>query len=353
MAELFDDIWVNQEPRWPRLARLVGGSFVLHSAIVAAILFVPTVRTAFNLAGTFSGVAYKDEAYERTKIEDRAIMLSLKDGKFTYPPGYFGDVEAPVTGFEPPKGPEAKIISEYKPEKEPPKPKPSPTPKPLVSPTPKVDEGLAKAQEIAKDLAEKGGTKEEADTALNQIAESSKVERPNEAMINKRPLKDWLAYADEMRTSGKLDLDKPVEIVITADREPTGRLTNVQIIRKEGDPALIDVATRLASAISDSNVLYFLKDTTKLRLTMRLDDTQIMAKVESDVGSESNAKQLATAYAGFLSVGQYFKKGLDEEAIYKAAQVKSEGKQVVVNFAMTRDAATDILKKQVAKQPAS
>jgi len=350
VAELFENIWVNREPRWQRLTRLVGGSFVLHSAIVAAILFIPTVRTAFDLANSFSGAGYTDEAYERTKIEDRAIMLSLKDGKFTYPPGYFGVSEAPVTGFEPPKGPEAKIISEYKAEKEPPKPKPSP--KPVASPTPAGSEGLAKAQKIAKELVEKGGTKEEADTALNQIAEASKVERPNEAMINKRPLKDWLAYADEMRTSGKLDLDQPVEIVITADREPNGRLSNVQIVRKEGDPGLIEVATRLASAISDSNVLYFLKDTTKLRMTMRLDDLQIMAKVESDVGSESNAKQLASAYAGFLSVGQFFKKGADEETIYKAAHVKSEGTQVEVNLAMTRDAATDILKKQVAKAPA-
>jgi hypothetical protein len=77
-----------------------------------------------------------------------------------------------------------------------------------------------------------------------------------------------------------------------------------------------------------------------------------MARVESDVGSETNARQLASAYAGFLSVGQYFKKGLDEETIYKAARVKSEGTQVVVNFSMPRDAATDLLKKQVAKAPA-
>jgi hypothetical protein len=57
-------------------------------------------------------------------------------------------------------------------------------------------------------------------------------------------------------------------------------------------------------------------------------------------------------YGALLTGGQVFKKGQDEETIYKSTRVKSEGTQVVVNFAMTRDAATDILKKQVAKAPA-
>jgi hypothetical protein len=101
----------------------------------------------------------------------------------------------------------------------------------------------------------------------------------------------------------------------------------------------------LAAAISDSKVLYFLTDSKHLRITLRLDSANVTAKVESDVGSEELAKSQEKTYGGLLVMGQVFKQGKDEESIYKAAKVKAEGKQVIVNFTMPKDTATGILKK--------
>jgi hypothetical protein len=276
-------------------------------------------------------------------------MLALKDGKFTYPPGYF---EVPISPGAPgvPAALEAKIISEYKEEKPKPTPKPkiSPSPQPVASPVPSPE---LTAQEKAAELLAKAKDKESANQALDQVAKAGNVERPEESKINKKPLKDWVANADKLRLAGKLDLTKTVELEITADRQPDGTLTNVFVVRKDGDPQLIEVAKDLAAAISDSKVLYFLPDAKHLRMTMRLDNLNVMARVETDVGSEARAVDMAKAYAGLLYLGQLKKKGEDEETLYKAARVKADGKQVIVNFSMPRETATGILKKY-APEPA-
>jgi hypothetical protein len=345
VAELFEKIEVNREPRWPVLSKLVAGSLVVHTLFVIGVIYIPTVRDAFSMVAAFSDVGYVDREYQKTKIGDRAIMLALKDGKFTYPPGYF-EVPAGPAGeaADAPKPPEAKIISEYKEEKPKPTPKPkvSPSPQPVASPAPSPE---LTAQEKAAELLAKAKDKESANQALDQVANSGNVERPEESKINKKPLKDWVKKADKLRLDGKLDLTKTVELVIVADRDVDGGLLNVEVVQKDGDPQLIEVAKDLAAAISDSKVLYFLQDAKHLRMTMRLDNLNVMAKVETDVGSEERAGSLAKTYAALLYGGQLLKKGQDEETLYKAARVKADGKQVVVNFSMPRETATGILKK--------
>jgi hypothetical protein len=356
VAELFEKIEINQEPRWPVLSKLVAGSLVLHILFVITILYVPSVRDAFVMAASFSNAGYVDREYQKTKIGDRAIMLALKDGKFTYPPGYFEVLPSPASEVAPelPKPPEAKIISEYKEEKPKPTPKPkvSPSPHPAASPVASpVPSPELTAQAKAAELLAKAKDKESANQALNEIANSGNVERPEEGKINKKPLKDWVKKADKLRLDGKLDLTKTVELIIVADRDVDGGLRNVEVVQKDGDPQLIEVAKDLAAAISDSKVLYFLQDAKHLRMTMRLDSLNVMAKVETDVGSEERAGSLAKTYAALLYGGQLLKKGQDEESLYKAARVKADGKQVVVNFSMPRETATGILKKY-APEPA-
>jgi hypothetical protein len=349
VTELFENFEVNRSPRWPLLTKLAVGSLILHSTAVLAILYIPQVRETFNLANAFSGVQFRDEAYEKTRIEDRAIMLSLKDGKFQYPPGYFQNQTEPqepqlvLPQIEMPPPP--KIVSEAKADKsEAPKPEVSPKPSPLPSPSPA---GPANAETAAAgtggDAAAK--EKEQREKQLDDVAKSAGIERPDEAKINKAPLKDWLKSADALLKKGDLDLTKEVEIVIEADRQPDGKLANVQVIRKDGDPRLLEVGKDLASAISDSGVLYFLSGTTHLRMTMKLDNANVSAKVESDAGTPDRADTLARTYGTLLTIGGLQKRGQTEGEIYSAAKVKAEGKQVVVNFNMSRDQATGILKK--------
>lgn len=355
MAELLENWEINREPRWPILSRLAAASLVLHAALVASAIYVPGVRSALNLAYLFSDTKYVDEEYNRTAVGERAEIIDLAHEKFQYPEGYFstGAVEpdplAPQIIMEQP----APVFTPPKPIPTPtPTPTPTPEPTPAASPTPQPSaspSGTAADGTVAADK-----TKEEAEKELNKIAAEHNVARPDENKINKRPLKDWLARANELKVKGELDLNGIIEVVIEADRNPQGRLLNANVVQKTGDPRLIEVTKDLVSAISDSGALMFLVDpkrpneVQRLRLTIRMDAAEVTAKVESEVESPERAKEMAEGYNGMLALGQLTTKAeKDESILYKSTKVSYNGKQVTVDFKLPRADAATMLSKHV------
>ncbi|HEX4899350.1 MAG TPA: hypothetical protein VFV61_02400, partial [Pyrinomonadaceae bacterium] len=71
------------------------------------------------------------------------------------------------------------------------------------------------------------------------------------------------------------------------------------------------------------------------------------ATVESQADSPARAAEMAKGYSGLLAVGQYLKRGRDEEQLYKSTKVTAEGNQILVNFSMPRQTASEMLKKQL------
>lgn len=344
---MFANFEINSTPRWRRLLRLAGLSLVLHTAIIAALVFIPALRNALSIAQIISGADYVDEDYNSTIIGERATLISVSpDGKLHYPPGYFGANQQPTP-------PPAQVIAQAKPMPTPrfkPTPTPTPTPTPAPSPSPQPSEPPVDA-DTASEVAGAGEpeTKEEAEKAIDEAAKKSGVVRPDEGKINKRPLKDWLAYANELKTKGELDLSGMVEVVIVAQRDEKGRLYNTQVVRKSGDPQLIAVAKKLVAAINDSNVLYFLEGSGEgeVRFLVRMDQAQVAASVESEVGTAEQAQKMASGYGVMLLMGKAARKGKDEAVIYQNTRISARGKQIVVNFSMPRQAAGDMLKKQL------
>jgi len=89
---------------------------------------------------------------------------------------------------------------------------------------------------------------------------------------------------------------------------------------------LINVATDLAAAISDSKVLYFLTDSKHLRITLRW-MRRTSRQRSSQTGLGRTCEEPGEDVWRALVAGQMFKHGKDEETIYKAAKIKAEGKQ--------------------------
>jgi hypothetical protein len=198
------------------------------------------------------------------------------------------------------------------------------------------------------------------DKELDEIAETNSVVRPSEAEVNTRPLKDWLAHANALKEKGQLDLSKPIEITIAANLNSGCKLSNAVVVQKSGDARLLDVAKDMVSAISDSGMLSFLRDPKKVQdtsklecdefpmtLTVKLDQNEIAAIVESQADTPARAAEMAQGYSGLLAVGQWLKRGRDEELLYKSTKVTSEGNQIFVNFSMPRQTASEMLKKQL------
>jgi len=365
MAELFANAEVNHEPRWQILSKLAAGSLALHATLLACLIYVPAVRDTFNIAALFSDTGYVDKAYAKTEIGD-VRMLELTSPKFRYPNGYFATetqlqlaqaIQADAAAAPP-------ITVDLTPQST---PLPSPTPELLPSPSPAVSPAASPAVSPNTTTAENSQpetpkTPEQAEAELNRVAAENSVVRPSENEINTRPLKDWLARADEMRHKGELDLTSAIEITIAAKLSPQCRLTDATVIQKTGDARLIDVAKEMVGAIGDSGMLSFLRDPKKvkdpkvfncdempLQLTIKLDQTEISAKVETEADSPQRATEMASGYNGLLTLGQFARRGKDEEVLYRNTKVTSEGKQIQVNFSMPRQTASEMLKKQLTK----
>jgi hypothetical protein len=357
MQEIFEHFEVNRQPRWPVLSRLTAVSILFHATVLATVLYVPGVRESFNIAALMSRTTYVDRAYTKTEIGEDIQMVDVGE-KFHYPEGYFATqnpesvaaAAAPATKFPDPWAPDkSQVVAET------PTPSPSPTPEVTSSASP---EGSPPAATANASGSEDQTTKVEKE--LDKIAEDNSVVRPSENEVNTRPLKDWLARANLLRQKGELDLTSRVDITIEANLTSQCRLQDAKVLQKSGDARLLDVAKDMVSAIGDSGMLSFLRDPKKvqdpnelrcdeipLTLTVRLDQNEIAAIVESQADSPSRAAEMAKGYSGLLAIGQLLKRGRDEELLYKNTKVTAEGSQILVNFSMPRQTAGEMLKKQL------
>ena len=359
MSDLFADSLINREPRWPILFKLTGASLVLHAAMLASLVYVPGLRDAFNIAALLANTGYVDQGYSKTEVGDEAQVLTLAGDKFHYPPGYFATEEQlRALALPTPSVPQMTFTQNRV--RQVPAPTPTPEASPSLSPEEASPATTTDGDATANSKAADPKTPEEAEQELNKIAADNNVVRPSENDINIRPLKDWLARANTLRDKGQLDLSAEIEITIAASLGTDCKLTDPSVVQKTGDARLIDVAKDMVSAIGDSGMLSFLRDPRKvtdptkltcdampLQVTIKLDQSDIAAKVETQADSPERAVQMAKGYNTLLAMGEFAKRGHDEEILYRNTKVTSEGAQILVNFSMPRQTASEMLKKQL------
>lgn len=352
MAELFANIEVNRESRFGVLLRLIVASLLLHIAILWTIAFVPAVRDTLNIAALIANTRFVNKPYNATQITDDVQLVQLAD-KFHYPEGYFAfesqQAMNPTTTASLTETPGIKIISQAH-QEQPVKQEPSPSPTPVSSPSPLVAAAspAGSPQANAKDL-----TPEEAQKKLEETATQNNLELPDETQINKKALKDFAAFANDLKNQGKLDFDKPFEIVIEAEMDDNGKLKNARFTKKSGDPNLVDLFGRMVSALNDSGFLVYLKPINKdnpgatIKFTIKQGDREVLASVESEASSPDSARILAKALNAALVFGAGSRAGKDEAVVMRNTNASPDGKKVVVNFSMPRQGVVDLIKKQL------
>ena len=109
---------------------------------------------------------------------------------------------------------------------------PTPTPTPDLSataiPSPSPVTSASPQQTVAQGAASPSPTTgakltpDQAQAELEKTAKENNINLPKEGEINKKALKDFAAYANELKNQGKLDLNKPFEIVIEAELDENG-----------------------------------------------------------------------------------------------------------------------------------
>jgi hypothetical protein len=356
MADLFEKFEVNKDPRWVVLSKLVGASLVLHFGLLWLVIYVPALRDTLNVAALIANTRVVDKPYDATQIADEVRLVQLSE-KFHYPDGYFapeGQIAGEVPG-QPVFDPFApKIISQAGSKKDvDPEASASPSPAASASPTASPAASGSPAAAVAQASPTKPLTPEEAQKELEKTAQQNNLALPDENQINKKVLKDFAAYANEMKNQGKLDLDKPFEIVIEAELDEKGKLKNPRFTKKAGDENLVDLFSKMVAALNDSGFLTYLQPISKdnpnatVKITVKQGESEVLASVESEASSPERAESLAKALNNLLYFGAGSRAGKDEEVLMKNTNATPDGKKVVVNFSMPRQSVVDMIKKQM------
>lgn len=367
MASLFADFEVNHRPFWPRIGRLVGLSLSVHTIALAVILYVPAFRDALNIAFLFSGAEFVSRDYNRTTIGDNVEIVNLANEKFHYPEGYFAPEMAPTTPnptdpFAPRIVSQAGAAANRKPLSTPtptpqPTPQASPSPSPQASPLASPRTVIASASPTPAGSPTPSDQKPEISAAqkeLDRVAAENNIELPKEGEINKKALKDFGVFANDLKNQGKLDLNQPFEIVIESELDENGKLKNARFTKKAGDPNLVELSGRMIAALNDSGFMIYLKRInednpgTIVIFTLKQDQSEVVATVESDASSVSSARSLSQAFNFLLAAGAKSREGKDEEVLLKNTTVSPDGKRIKFNLTMPRQPIVELIKKQLA-----
>jgi hypothetical protein len=356
MAELFEKFEVNRDPRWQILTKLVVASLAVHFGLLWAVIYVPALRDTVNIAALIASTKFVDKDYQATQIGDDVQIVKLD--KFRYPDGYFAleaQIEGQVPG-QPAVDPfAARIISQAGSNRNV-DPQASPSPSPETSPSPGASPGASVSPSAAVAQASPSGsplTSEEAQKQLEKTAEQNDVPLPDENQINKKVLKDFAAYANDLKNQGKLDLNKPFEVVIEAELDDKGKLKNPRFTKKVGDENLVDLFGRMVAALNDSGFLVYLQPISKdnpnatVKITVKQGEQEVLASVESEAASPERAESLAKALNALLVLNAVSRAGKDEEVIMRNTNAAPDGKKVVVNFSMPRQTVVEMIKKQM------
>ncbi|HKU76671.1 MAG TPA: hypothetical protein VJR02_22365 [Pyrinomonadaceae bacterium] len=358
MSELFEKFEVNREPRWKVLTRLTGASLVLHFALMALVVYVPALREGLNIGALIANTRFVDKPYDATQIGDDVQLVQLSD-KFRYPDGYF-TLEAQIEGKLPPPTAVAdpfapKIISQASKESKV-DPEASPSPSPAASASPVASPGASASPAAAIAQASPSAsplTPDEAQKQLDKTAEEGGLPLPAENEINKQVLKDFAKYANDLKTQGKLDFNKPFEVVIEAELDEKGKLKNPRFTKKAGDENLVELFGKLVAALNDSGFLIYLQPITKdnpnatVKITVKQGEQEVLASVESETSSPQRAESLAKVLNTALYFGAGSRAGHDEEILMKNTNATQDGKRVLVNFSMPRQSVVDMIQKQL------
>jgi hypothetical protein len=358
MSELFANFEVNKQSRWQIVSKLLAGSLVLHVILAWCVLYIPGVRSAFNLAALIADTRFVSKPYERTLIGDDVQLVELASDKFHYPEGYFAPegqalaVVPPVTPvaptFTPPGQPSAvlkELAATATPSPE--LPTPSPTPGTTASPA------IAQAKGSPSPVQSPPMTADEAQTKLDETAKKNNIDLPKENEINKQVMKDFAIYANDLKKQGKLDFNKPFEIIIEAELDQDGKLKNAKFTKKAGDENLVELFGRMVAALNDSGFLTYLKPLdkdnpgSKIVFTIKQGESEVLATVEKEASSVESARVLAKGFNGVIALGAGSRAGKDEEVLLRNTSAEPVGKKIVFNFTMPRQAVVDLIKKQL------
>jgi hypothetical protein len=222
----------------------------------------------------------------------------------------------------------------------------------------KVDDDLYET-DAEEDVADKDNKAEDKDKNEDKnpirdktVTDSNPV---TEVEINKKPLQDFADNVVDKWAKKEIDLNKQFVVRMVGRIKPDGRLdaknSKFDTDAEKGDQKMIDLAKGAIEAVGDSGWLTYLKNlgATEIVITVMQNEDNIVARIESPMKTESEARTMASGMNMLLSTTkQLVKLGEDETKLLNAAkQSTSNGKVFILDLQMTKPEAQEIINRKL------
>ena len=181
-----------------------------------------------------------------------------------------------------------------------------------------------------------------------QTQDQANDEAKRPVKVNGRPFRALLFKARRLKDEGALDLSRTLAVTIEADRNTDGTIENVAITGASSSAGLEALTAEFVDALSESRALSFLEGARHVLMDFRLDPTTLAANLSTEVESDAHAARQARAYNALLVVARLSKRGQPVEAVYNNMTVSANGKQLAFKLEMSREAAGNLLLKQIS-----
>jgi hypothetical protein len=232
---------------------------------------------------------------------------------------------------------------------------------------PKIKNESPKTLPSDDELAGKTKDKDVKDKTEEEQSDKKQPEVGSDAVtaveINKKPLEDFaeaVLAKTAVENKEKIDLTKPFMVVMDGVISKDGKFVREKskYVKSAGDQEMIDVAKEAIEAIGNSGLLGYLRnlDVEKINFTLIQDDKQIYAIIASDQKTPERANTLTSGFNGLLksaflldSTGMK-KLGDDEKVLLNSAKTSSKDKQFILNFAMPKKDAHDMINRNLEKE---
>lgn len=168
------------------------------------------------------------------------------------------------------------------------------------------------------------------------------------ARADTAPMRAFLARAKRMKDQGKLDLSRPREVTIEADRAEDGTLSNAAVTgASAADANFRRLAQDFVSSLNESRSLRPLKDVSRVRMTFALDGQRFTMHTASETPSEARADEMARGYRVMVNAGRIIKRGTDTAVVLNNMKISASGKRLLMSLDMPREQMGNILLKQI------
>lgn len=183
--------------------------------------------------------------------------------------------------------------------------------------------------------------------------------------INKRPMRVEAKESLEQIDAGKIKIDTPFKVVISAtlglaDDGKTVVLKNPKPVRSnppvKNDPAMEKFVQDWILAVGDAGWLGHLTRLVdpkpkSVLITVEQNDTNFVASLKAERPSENLANQQAASFQLFMDLVEAAASG-DDKMFLESASVTTEGKNMVLNFSIPKPVVQDMIMRKLAEEKA-